>query len=108
MSPSRAMNRCRRDALNSRLWVNMANKVTIYTTMMCPYCTAAKRLLDKKGADVDEIDVTFNPSGRREMTARAKGQRSVPQIFIGETHVGGCDDLFELEEDGELDGMLAG
>lgn len=81
-------------------------KVTIYTTGMCPYCYAAKKLLQDKGADFDEIDVTFNPAERKEMAARA-GRTSVPQIWVGETHVGGCDELMALDRKGALDTMLA-
>ena len=81
-------------------------KVTIYTTGMCPYCYAAKKLLQDKGADFEEIDVTFNPSERKTMAARA-GRSSVPQIWVGETHVGGCDELMALDRKGALDTMLA-
>lgn len=81
-------------------------KVTIYTTPFCPYCHAAKALLKKKGVQFDEIDVQ-DPSLRREMTERANGGRTVPQIFIGETHVGGCDDIHALDAAGKLDPMLA-
>lgn len=82
-------------------------KVTIYTTMMCPYCFRAKRLLDGKGVSYDEIDVTMDPKGRQAMTQRANGRRTVPQIFIGETHVGGSDDLHALERSGKLDALLS-
>jgi glutaredoxin 3 len=82
--------------------------VTIYTTMFCPYCYAAKRLLAKKGAEFTEIDVTMKPQTREEMVRRADGRRTVPQIFIGEHHVGGSDDLHALEAKGELDALLAG
>lgn len=84
------------------------SKVTIYTGKLCPYCTAAKRLLSEKGAEFTEIDVTFDPAGRAAMTARANGRRSVPQIFIGDSHIGGCDDLFALNQQGGLDPLLAG
>jgi glutaredoxin 3 len=80
--------------------------VTIYTTSTCPYCHAAKGLLRKKGVSFTEIDVTGKPDERRTMTARA-GRTSVPQIFIGERHIGGCDDLYELDETGGLDPLLA-
>jgi glutaredoxin 3 len=80
--------------------------VEIYTTQTCPYCVAAKALLKKKGVTYTEIDVGANPSLRVAMTERA-GRRSVPQIFIGGTHVGGCDDLHALDHDGKLDPMLA-
>ena len=81
--------------------------VEIYTTPICPYCHAAKRLLTKKGVAFTEIDVSRDPALRDAMTTRAKGRRTVPQIFIGGTHVGGCDDLHALEADGKLDPMLA-
>lgn len=82
------------------------SKVRIYTTPICPYCVRAKSLLKKKGAMVEEIDVFMNCDARAEMEAKAEGRRTVPQIFIGETHVGGCDDLYELERSGELDPLL--
>ena len=83
-------------------------KITIYTTFLCPYCQAAKQLLDAKGAAFEEIDVSYSPDLRREMTARAGGSTSVPQIWIGDRHVGGSDDLHALDEQGKLDPMLAG
>jgi glutaredoxin 3 len=82
------------------------SKVRIYTTPICPYCVRAKSLLKKKGADIEEIDVFMNCDARAEMEAKAEGRRTVPQIFIGETHVGGCDDLYELDRAGELDPLL--
>ncbi len=82
--------------------------VEIYTTPTCPYCLAAKRLLTKKGVAYTEIDVSRDPDLRLAMTNRAGGRRTVPQIFIGETHVGGSDDLHALEHEGRLDGLLAG
>ena len=82
-------------------------KITIYTTRSCPYCHAAKSLLQRKGAAFDEIDVSFDAAGRQSMTARAGGRRAVPQIFIGETHVGGSDELHALERQGRLDALLA-
>lgn len=81
--------------------------VEIYTTPTCPYCTAAKRLLTKKGAAYTEIDVSRDPDQRAAMMRRANGGRTVPQIFIGGTHVGGCDDLHELDHEGRLDPLLA-
>lgn len=81
--------------------------VTIYTTQLCPYCQMAKRLLRQKGAAFDEIDVGANPSLRDEMTRKAGGRTSVPQIWIGATHVGGCDDLHALDRAGKLDALLA-
>jgi glutaredoxin 3 len=83
------------------------SKVTIYTTKMCPYCHAAKSLLAKKGAAFDEIDVSYDRNARQIMMLKANGQRTVPQIFIGETHVGGSDELHELERRGRLDGLLS-
>ena len=81
--------------------------VTIYTTGLCPYCHMAKSLLSRKGVSYTEIDVTYAPDKRSEMTSRARGRRTVPQIFIGETHVGGSDDLHALERAGKLDTLLA-
>ncbi len=81
--------------------------VTIYTTKLCPYCFAAKRLLKQKGIGYEEIDVTFDPGARQTMTDRAAGRHTVPQIFVGDHHVGGCDDLFALDDKGELDGLVA-
>ncbi len=80
--------------------------VKIYTAKMCPYCSAAKRLLKQKGVKLEETDVTFDPAGRQAMTKKAGGSTSVPQIFIGDTHVGGCDELMALERKGALDVML--
>jgi glutaredoxin 3 len=83
-------------------------KVTIYTTPFCPYCHSAKALLKRKNVDFSEIDVSFDPQERQRMMAKAQGRRSVPQIFIGETHVGGSDELHALERQGKLDPLLAG
>jgi glutaredoxin 3 len=80
--------------------------VEIYTQQYCPYCQWAKELLSRKGTDFREIDVTGDVQARQAMTERANGRRSVPQIFIGATHVGGCDELYALEDAGELDGLL--
>jgi glutaredoxin 3 len=80
-------------------------KVVIYTAEYCPYCHLAKELLRTKGAMFEEIDVTGNTQLRSEMSARA-GRSTVPQIWIGETHVGGCDDLHALDRNGKLDGLL--
>ena len=82
-------------------------KITIYTSSYCPYCIAAKRLLDKKGAGYEEISVDGRRDVRAEMTRKAGGRTSVPQIWIGARHVGGCDELYELEGAGELDPLLA-
>ena len=81
--------------------------VTIYTRMMCGYCSAAKRLLDKKGVSYTEHDASFSPELRREMIDRANGGSTFPQIFVGDVHVGGCDDLHALDAQGRLDGLLA-
>lgn len=82
--------------------------VTLYTTPICPFCVAAKRLLDSKGVDYTDIDVMADPDRRAEMMQRANGRHTVPQIFVGETHVGGCDELHQLERAGKLDPLLAG
>lgn len=82
-------------------------KIEIYTTSTCPYCHAAKKLLGRKGVDFSEINVTGDPVARSSMSSRANGRTSVPQIFIDGRHVGGCDDLYALEEAGELDPLLA-
>ncbi len=81
--------------------------VEIYTTPICGFCRMAKSLLDKKGVSYVEIDVMMHPSKKAEMTSRAQGGRTVPQIFIDDAHVGGCDDLYDLERAGRLDAMLA-
>ncbi|WP_375260334.1 glutaredoxin 3 [Palleronia sp.] len=81
--------------------------VEIYTTPLCGYCHAAKRLLTSKNVSFAETDVSADPELRAKMTQRANGRRTVPQIFIGDTHVGGYDDLAKLERDGKLDPMLA-
>jgi glutaredoxin 3 len=87
--------------------VFIVTDVTIYTTMMCPYCYRAKQLLQKKGVDYTEIDVSMDAAKRAEMTQKASGRRTVPQIFVGATHVGGCDDLYALDQAGKLDTLLA-
>ena len=81
--------------------------VEIYTSTFCGFCVAAKRLLTKKGVEFTEYNVGNDPAKRQEMMARANGGHTVPQIFIGDTHVGGGDDIFALEGDGKLDAMLA-
>ena len=81
--------------------------VTIYTRMMCGFCSAAKRLLDSKGVSYTEHDASFSNELRQEMIQRANGRSTFPQIFIGDTHVGGCDELHALERDGKLDALLA-
>ena len=80
--------------------------ITIYTRSWCPYCTEAKSLLNQKGAAFTEIDIERNPGAREEMIQKAGGRTSVPQIFIGGRHVGGCDDLYALEDKGQLEGLL--
>jgi len=82
-------------------------KVTMYTTPICPYCVRAKMLLKKKGVTIEEVDVFMNSEARAEMEAKSGGRYTVPQIFIGERHVGGCDDLYALDRAGELDALLA-
>ena len=83
------------------------SQVTLYTTMMCPYCSQAKTLLSKKNINFDEIDVGMDPDLRKTMMKRSGGAHTVPQIFIGDIHVGGCDDLYALERAGKLDQLLA-
>ena len=83
-------------------------KVEIYTSIMCGYCTRAIRLLESKNIAYEEIDVSMSSELRAWMRSRSGGSNSVPQIFIGDTHVGGCDDLFALDAKGALDPMLAG
>ncbi|HTO81257.1 MAG TPA: glutaredoxin 3 [Methylomirabilota bacterium] len=81
-------------------------KVEIYTTMLCPYCYRAKKLLSERGADFTEIDVMMDQNLRKEMMTRANGRRTVPQIFINGTHVGGSDELYALDAAGKLQPML--
>ena len=81
--------------------------VEIYTIRYCPYCQEAKELLSRKGVDFQEIDASGNRDMRQQMIARANGRSTFPQVFIGSTHVGGCDDLYALEEAGKLDRLLA-
>ena len=82
-------------------------KVVIYTASLCPYCHMAKELLQTKGVDYDEIDVTGAAALRAEMRVKSGGRSTVPQIWIGERHVGGCDDLYALDRTGALDPLLA-
>jgi glutaredoxin 3 len=82
--------------------------IEIYTTPYCPFCLDAKALLKKKNAPFTEIDVSRDRELRHKMIARANGRTTVPQIFIGATHVGGCDDLYALEDAGRLDPLLNG
>jgi glutaredoxin 3 len=81
--------------------------VEIYTSPLCGFCHAAKRLLKQKGVEFKEVDVLMHPKRKPEMIKRAGGKRTVPQIFIGAQHVGGCDDLYELDRQGKLDRLLA-
>lgn len=80
--------------------------ITIYSKMLCPYCRRAKSLLQSKGATYTEIDITARPARRREMIQKSAGGMTVPQIFIGDVHVGGFDDLHALDEAGKLDPLL--
>lgn len=86
---------------------NAVAKVIVYSTLLCPFCHRAKALLRKKGVAFTEIDVGMDAEKRAEMTKLAHGKHTVPQIFIGETHVGGCDDLHALDDEGKLDSILA-
>ena len=81
--------------------------VEIYTTATCPYCNAAKGLLRRKGVAFTEIDVSGDANSRSRMVVRANGRMTVPQIFIGSVHIGGCDELYELDRAGNLDEMLS-
>jgi glutaredoxin 3 len=80
-------------------------RVVMYATGWCPYCARARELLECKGIELEEIDIEAAPAARAEMMSRS-GRRTVPQIFIGETYVGGCDDLHDLDADGGLDKLL--
>ncbi len=82
-------------------------KVTIYTTPYCPYCMRAKALLTRKKVAFAEVDVSEDAARRESMRQRANGRNSVPQIFIGSAHIGGCDDVHALEQQGKLDALLA-
>jgi glutaredoxin 3 len=81
--------------------------IDIYTIRYCPYCQDAKELLSRKGASFHEIDASGDRDIRRQMIERANGRNTFPQIFVGSTHVGGCDDLYALDQEGKLDGLLA-
>ena len=81
-------------------------KVEIYSSMLCGFCYRAKKLLEQKGVDFTEIDVMVNPKRRAEMVERSGGRTSVPQIFIDDRHIGGCDELFALESSQKLDALL--
>lgn len=78
----------------------------MYCTAACPFCQAAERLLAQKGAAIDKVRVDLDPARRAEMTQKSGGRRTVPQIWIGERHIGGCDDLYDLERQGGLDPLL--
>jgi glutaredoxin 3 len=82
-------------------------QITVYSGPACPYCQRAKLLLKKKNAAFVDIDVSLDPAKRAEMMQKAGGKRSIPQIFINDQHIGGCDDLYALDADGKLDGLLA-
>jgi glutaredoxin 3 len=82
-------------------------KVEVYTTDYCPYCVRAKALLSKKGVAFQEIDVTHDDAARAALVKKSDGRKTVPQIFINDQSIGGCDDLYALDRDGKLDGMLA-
>jgi glutaredoxin 3 len=82
--------------------------ILIYTKSTCPYCHAAKALLHAKGAQFEEVSVDGDRAGQAAMAEKANGRWTVPQIFIGDAHVGGCDDLHELDAAGKLDALLAG
>lgn len=82
-------------------------KIEVYTGTYCPYCVRAKELFKKKGVDFIEIDVTDDDAGRLTMMERSNGRRTIPQIFINDQHIGGCDDLYALDAKGELDPLLA-
>lgn len=84
-----------------------AAQVVVYSTLLCPFCHRAKALLRAKGVSFTEIDVGMDAEKRAEMTKRSHGRHSVPQIFVGDTYIGGCDDLHALESQGKLDSLLA-
>jgi glutaredoxin 3 len=82
------------------------SQITIYTKPYCPYCIRAVTLLEKKGADFTEIEAAFDPEKRAEMVQRSNGRATFPQIFVGDRHIGGCDDLLALDREGKLDSLL--
>ncbi len=82
------------------------NKVTIYTRAFCPFCSRAVSLLEKKGVAFTEIDAGMDPDKKAEMVQRSNGGRTFPQIFVGDTHIGGCDEMMALDRSGKLDPML--
>lgn len=81
-------------------------KIIVYSSDHCPYCVKAKSLLERKGAEFEEINVTNDDQARQALVEKSGGLRTVPQIFINETHIGGCDDLYALDKKGELDPLL--
>ena len=81
-------------------------KVLMYCTAACPFCQSAERLLQQKGAAIEKVRVDLEPGRRAEMTQKSGGRRTVPQIWIGERHIGGCDDLYDLDRQGGLDSLL--
>lgn len=81
-------------------------KIEVYSTDHCPYCVKAKALLDRKGFSYTEINVTGDDDARVALVQKAKGMRTVPQIFIDDRHIGGCDDLYQLDSSGELDSLV--
>ena len=83
------------------------SQVTIYTKPYCPYCVRAVELLETKGVAFDEVEAAFDPDKRQEMIRRSGGRATFPQIFIDDRHIGGCDDLMDLDRAGQLDAMLA-
>jgi len=84
----------------------MSAKVLMYCTAACPFCHAAERLLVQKGAKIEKVRVDLEPARRGEMTQKSGGRRTVPQIWIGARHIGGCDDLYDLDRQGGLDPLL--
>jgi glutaredoxin 3 len=82
-------------------------KITVYTKPFCPYCSRALSLLAAKGAEVTEVEAAFDPALRRQMLEKSNGKATYPQIFIGDRHVGGCDDLMALDRAGQLDPLLS-
>lgn len=86
----------------------MARQVEIYSSMLCGFCYRAKKLLERKGVDFDEIDVMLSPGKRQEMIQRSGGRTSVPQIFVDGAHVGNCDEIYALDAQGKLDALLMG
>ncbi len=82
------------------------SSIVVYSSMLCPFCTRAKKILTAKGASFEEIDIMVEPLRKSEMIEKSGGRISVPQIFIGDRHIGGCDDLMNLDTQGELDKLL--